>query len=152
MEKKEEEKGAKDVAQKIKELEDSVPNAKFDMDDREALKEIFGANLPVEEENAKITEFLLKFKAKMVESKNYRASREVEKIAPLYDTHDFWESQPVPKHNEEVKEEDYNKPIDVKKKVDDIRAEPLDIPEGFTWAVVNIEDDEECKEVYDLLT
>lgn len=45
-----------------------------------------------------------------------------------------------------------DKAIDVEKKVDDIRAEPLDIPAGFTWSVINIEDDEECKEVYELLT
>jgi len=49
-----------------------------------------------------------------------RGQRELEKIAPLYDTHDFWESQPVPKHNEEVKLEDYDKAIDVVKKVSDI--------------------------------
>ena len=48
--------------------------------------------------------------------------------------------------------EDYNKSIDEKKKVKDIRAEPLDIPAGFRWCNVNIEDDKECAEVYDLLT
>lgn len=36
--------------------------------------------------------------------------------------------------------------------MDEIRAEPLEIPPGFTWSNVNIENDEECKEVYDLLT
>ena len=34
----------------------------------------------------------------------------------------------------------------------DIREEPLDIPPGFYWSNVNIENAEECKEVYDLLT
>jgi len=38
------------------------------------------------------------------------------------------------------------------KTIEDISADPLPIPEGFNWAVVNIEDDVECKEVYDLLT
>jgi len=28
----------------------------------------------------------------------------------------------------------------------------LEIPAGFAWCNVNIEDDEECQEVYDLLT
>jgi len=45
-----------------------------------------------------------------------------------------------------------DKQIDVKKKVDDISAEPLPIPAGFTWCNVNIADDEEAKEVYTLLT
>lgn len=54
--------------------------------------------------------------------------------------------------SDSVKHEDYDKQIDEVKKVADIRAEPLDIPAGFWWCNVNIEDDEECKEVYDLLT
>ena len=120
MEKKEENKGAKDTATKIKELEEALPHVKMDMDDKEALKEIFNAGLGLEEENQKITEFIKKLQEKAKEGKNYRGSKELEKIAPLYDTHDFWESQPVPKHNEEVKAEDYDKAIDVEKKVDDI--------------------------------
>lgn len=154
MEKKEEEKGAValDTAGKIKQLEDSMPHVKLDMEDKEALKEIFNAGLSLDEENEKVTEFIQQLSEKLKLNKNMRGQRELEKIAPLYDTHDFWESQPVPKHNEEVKLEDYDKAIDVVKKVSDIQAEPLDIPEGFHWSVVNIEDDEECKEVYDLLT
>jgi glycylpeptide N-tetradecanoyltransferase len=76
----------------------------------------------------------------------------VQKIAPLYDTHDFWDSQPVPKSSDETTDADFDKAIDVVKKVDDIRAEPLEIPAGYHWSNVNIEDDTECLEVYDLLT
>lgn len=36
--------------------------------------------------------------------------------------------------------------------MDDIRADPLDIPPGFFWSNVNVEDDTECQEVYELLT
>lgn len=82
----------------------------------------------------------------------YRAQKEIKKLAPLYDTHDFWDSQPVPKTSDNVGVDDFNKPIDEIKTVDDIRAEPLDIPAGYHWANVNIEDDKECAEVYDLLT
>jgi len=82
----------------------------------------------------------------------YHQKKGVEKITPLYDTHDFWDSQPVPKSTDTVNEGDYNNTIDPPKKVVDIRAEPLDIPPGFFWSNVNIENDEECKEVYDLLT
>jgi hypothetical protein len=37
-----------------------------------------------------------------------------------------------------------DKPIDVKKTVNDIPAEPLPIPAGFTWCNVNIANDEEA--------
>ena len=70
----------------------------------------------------------------------------------MYDTHDFWQSQPVPKVDDNVGDEAYDNAIDDPKTVDDIDADPLPIPAGFSWANVNIADDEECKEVYDLLT
>ena len=62
-------------------------------------------------------------------------------MASLYDTHNFWDNQPVPKNSDLVTEADYDKPIDVLKTVGEIRDEPLDIPAGFTWCEVNIEDD-----------
>lgn len=76
----------------------------------------------------------------------------MKKAVHLYDTHDFWDSQPVPKSSDNVTNDDFDKSIDVDKKVDDIDAEPLDIPSGFYWANVNIEDPVECEEVYNLLT
>ena len=76
----------------------------------------------------------------------------MKKVEQLYDTHDFWDSQPVPKSTDQVNDEDFNKPIDEVKTVSDIRQEPLEIPAGFHWSNINIENDDECKEVYDLLT
>ena len=32
----------------------------------------------------------------------------VEEMGPLYDPHDFWDNQPVPKTGEKLNEEDYN--------------------------------------------
>ena len=55
----------------------------------------------------------------------------MKKITALYDTHDFWESQPVPKKSDVVNQADYDRSIDVDKKVQDIREEPLEIPAGF---------------------
>ena len=78
--------------------------------------------------------------------------RVVEKMATLYDTHNFWDSQPVPKKSDKVDKDAYDKPIDVEKKVDDISADPLPLPAGFNWVNVNIEDDNECQDVYELLT
>lgn len=87
-----------------------------------------------------------------VKKRDRHSTKELSKIAPLYDTHDFWDSQPVPKETDTVTAADFDKQIDEVKTIDDIRAEPLDIPDGFHWSVVNIENDDECKEVYDLLT
>jgi glycylpeptide N-tetradecanoyltransferase len=84
--------------------------------------------------------------------RNRQDEKKLKKIATLYDTHNFWDTQPVPKSTDVVQLEDYDKPIDVIKTVDDIPEEPLQIPPGFQWCNVNIEDDDECKDVYDLLT
>lgn len=78
--------------------------------------------------------------------------KRLKKIASLYDTHNFWDSQPVPKATDVVTKADLDKPIDVEKTVDEISEEALQIPPGFQWCNVNIEDDNECKDVYDLLT
>ena len=83
---------------------------------------------------------------------SYAKKKELQKVASLYDTHDFWHSQPVPQADEAIDVDLFDKPIDVKKTVNDIPAEPLPIPAGFTWCNVNIADDEEAKEVYTLLT
>mgnify|MGYP003955346485 CR=1 FL=1 len=77
-----------------------------------------------------------------VKKRDRKANRELSQIAPLYDTHDFWDSQPVPKENDTVTAADYDKQIDEVKTIDDIRAEPLEIPAGFTWSVVDIENDD----------
>ena len=75
---------------------------------------------------------------------NNHGKKQIKKLAPLYDTHDFWDTQPVPHSTDEPTEDDFDKAIDVDKTVDDIRAEPLDIPAGFFWSNVNMEDDNEC--------
>ena len=85
-------------------------------------------------------------------SRSYQQQKELKKITALYDTHDFWQSQPVPKQSDVVDAKDFDRSIDADKKVSDISEEPLEIPAGFTWSNVNIADDAECQEVYDLLT
>ena len=46
----------------------------------------------------------------------------------------------------------WDKPIDEVKTVDQVKDKPFNLPEGFVWSVVDIMDDEQAKEVYDLLT
>lgn len=60
----------------------------------------------------------------------------------------FWETQPVPKLTEEVTT---CEPIEPEKKADEIKKEPYHLPEGFEWETLNIDDDEQLKELYKLL-
>lgn len=46
--------------------------------------------------------------------------KKLEKISTLFDTHDFWDSQPVPKVSDLVSDSDYDKAIDRVKTVDEI--------------------------------
>lgn len=78
--------------------------------------------------------------------------KKIDSISPLYDAHDFWDSQPVPKAYDQVSADMLDRPIDVDKKVSDIRDTPYPLPGGFVWADVDIKNPEEAKEVYELLT
>ena len=81
---------------------------------------------------------------KSTNSGNYKALKKIDSIAPLYDAHDFWDSQPVPKAYERVEEDMLDKQIDAEKKVEDIRDKPYNLPDGFTWSDVNINKEEEA--------
>ena len=52
---------------------------------------------------------------KEIKEKNesYQARR-VGKLIPLFDKHDFWFTQPVPKYFEQVKMSEYDQPVEVK--------------------------------------
>mmetsp|Transcript_16506 Transcript_16506/g.22904 ORF Transcript_16506/g.22904 Transcript_16506/m.22904 type:complete len:427 (-) Transcript_16506:85-1365(-) len=63
--------------------------------------------------------------------------------------HEFWDTQPVPKLNEEVEEDG---PIDKPKTVDDIQKEPYNLPSGFEWSETDVDDPNVMLEVYTLLT
>lgn len=79
-------------------------------------------------------------------------NKKIKKMATLYDTHTFWDSQPVPKADDVVTADLLDKAIDVDKTVDEIPSEPYNIPPGFYWDNVDIENETECQDVYDLLT
>jgi glycylpeptide N-tetradecanoyltransferase len=76
----------------------------------------------------------------------------LENLAPLYDSHDFWDSQPVPKAYETITLEQYDNPIDIDRKVEEVRDKPYNLPSGFYWADVDITNRDEAHEVYELLT
>ncbi|KAK6907909.1 glycylpeptide N-tetradecanoyltransferase [Kwoniella mangroviensis CBS 8886] len=67
--------------------------------------------------------------------------------------HKFWKTQPVPQFPtsssgaalEEGAIDSYKTPADVKQ-------EPGALPSGFVWSLIDIKNEEQCKEVYDLLS
>ena len=83
---------------------------------------------------------------------NYRIQKKIDSMEPLYDIHEFWDSQPVPKAYDEVDETMWDKPIDVEKRVSDVLQEPYKLPPGYVWADIDITDRVQAEEVYQLLT
>lgn len=60
----------------------------------------------------------------------------------------FWSTQPVPKFDEVIEK---NEPIEANKKIEDIRAEPYALPEGFKWDTMKLDDPLVLTELYTLL-
>ena len=89
-----------------------------------------------EENCEKIVKTLNKIKEK---NESFHAKR-VGKLIPLFDQHDFWFTQPVPKYFEQVKMSEYDQPVEVKT-LDDVRKDPLPLPEGYHWSVVDLSDE-----------
>ena len=66
--------------------------------------------------------------------------KRIRKVIPLFDQHNFWNTQPVPKYYEPVADGDFDKPIEVKT-LADVRKTPYDLPEGYSWCTLNLADD-----------
>lgn len=60
----------------------------------------------------------------------------------------FWDTQPVPRLNETP---EVNDRIEPNKEPDQVRAEPYNLPEGFVWDTLELNDDAILKELYTLL-
>ena len=59
----------------------------------------------------------------------------------------FWKTQPVPKFGEKISEEG---PMQVKT-LDDVAKQPDPLPDGFEWVTMDLTNEDEMKEVHDLL-
>lgn len=97
----------------------------------------------------KIKTFLTNLKSDKV---SRTTQRKLDNLTPLYDSHDFWDSQPVPKAYENITPEFFDKQIDVAKTPADVKQEPYSLPAGFFWSDVDVNDEKQAKEVYTLLT
>lgn len=78
---------------------------------------------------------------------------ELEDIEPLFAPHTFWETQPVPQPGDEMHlpESCFDQPIKLQT-LEEIRKEPYALPEGFFWADLDLKDDKEAEDLYQLLT
>ena len=73
-------------------------------------------------------------------------------MVPLFEPHNFWDSQPVPKVQDEfvLPDSEFNKPI-IEQNVEDISTEPLTLPPEYFWESLDLNDDSVAQEMYDLL-
>jgi glycylpeptide N-tetradecanoyltransferase len=95
---------------------------------------------------------MLEFLKKTKYSENRKVLKNIDNVEPLYDIHDFWDSQPVPKAYDKVDNEMYDKQIDVLKSVADVKQDPYTLPPNYYWANIDITNRVEAEEVYQLLT
>ena len=78
-------------------------------------------------------------------SKSKEQMRKMKDMTPLFEKHSFWDTQPVI-HLTESSKPTLGAPIEIKE-VKDVRPEPLALPAGFVWSVVDLNNDKEMEEV-----
>ena len=76
--------------------------------------------------------------------------RDIKDKAALYSKHIFWDTQPVPKYSEVQSEEITEGELETKE-IKDVRDTPYALPEGFEWCTVDLNNDKELLETYDML-
>ncbi|KAG1048838.1 hypothetical protein G6F43_008800 [Rhizopus delemar] len=64
-------------------------------------------------------------------------------------SHKFWSTQPVPNYDEDITE---SGPIEPDIPYDQIRKEPLPLPKEFEWCEIDMSQEKQVKELYELLT
>ena len=82
----------------------------------------------------------------------YNEESLLDDMVPLFEPHNFWDNQPVPKPAEQISLEDdmYDKPIEVKT-VDQVQQEPYALAGDYRWSDLDMEDPAVVDEVYTLL-
>ncbi len=66
-------------------------------------------------------------------------------------SHKFWQTQPVPRFDEKADDHKADGPITIVD-LDQVAKEPEPLLEGFEWCELDLNKEEELKEVYELLT
>ena len=86
-----------------------------------------------EETKKMVMDYLEKMQAMQnpKDPKNKKIMKELQKYKPLYEKHEFWDTQPVPKGIAGG----VDKEGEIEKgKLDEVRQEPYSLPSGFTWS------------------
>ncbi|KAI9141023.1 acyl-CoA N-acyltransferase [Paraphysoderma sedebokerense] len=78
--------------------------------------------------------------------------RDVQILNSLPKDHKFWKTQPVPQTPDEIKEPTGDGPIEPNKTKEEIRPNPLPLPKEFEWVDVDVDNVDETKELYELLS
>jgi glycylpeptide N-tetradecanoyltransferase len=63
----------------------------------------------------------------------------------------FWETQPVPALGSVIPV-GTNEPIHPDRSIDEIKADPFSLPDGFKWDDIELQDEKQLTELYNLLT
>ena len=84
-------------------INDKLKDISISDDQKEMIREAFKDE---KQTKAKIGELLKSLNTN--NAKHQKAKKQIEMLAPLYDTHEFWETQPVPKATEIVSPDKYD--------------------------------------------
>ncbi|KAJ3220983.1 glycylpeptide N-tetradecanoyltransferase [Clydaea vesicula] len=76
------------------------------------------------------------------------AQKKSSKLPKEMEDHKFWDTQPVVKNNELVKEDGQIEEVDIRK----IRKDPYQLPSQFEWFLLDLNDELEMKNLYELLS
>jgi len=97
-----------------------------------------------------IADLLKKVESKLELQGNRYQLKRLRRVLALFDKHEFWDTQPVQRSYEMVAADVMNGPVE-QKKIEDIPAEPYNLPANYNWCSVDLTDAGQAKEVYDLL-
>lgn len=87
-------------------------------------------------------------------ARTYQERRQLDflkQLMPLYQKHDFWDTQPVPIVMKEDQAKDRKEGPIQTKEVKDVQQEPLSLPAGFEWSTIDLNNDQQAEELYELL-
>lgn len=146
---------------KVEEIDDNAPEVLESelqpTSDPEAIAEEISEKREETQANAEerkkmLMDLMEKMQAMGGNSKDPRtkaAMEEFKKYETLYKKHDFWDTQPVPKSSFGF---DPSKEGEIEKgKLAEVKQEPYSIPAGYEWSDIDLNDEVQLNEVYELL-
>ncbi|KAF8406867.1 hypothetical protein HHK36_005988 [Tetracentron sinense] len=79
-------------------------------------------------------------------------SRKVQETLSIEKKHKFWETQPVGQFKDLGDSSLLEGPIEPPTPLSEVRQEPYNLPNPYEWTICDIDSEETCTEVYNLLT